>query len=531
MTLTDYLLNPPQEAHYLLLGNPVTHSVSPQIHQPSLHEVGLPGLYFAVQVLPEEMVRIPELISNRSLLGVNITIPYKEKIASYVSEMEPEAVESGAINTLYRKGDRWIGTNTDIHGVLEALSIWKNELEDRQVILFGSGGAAKAAILALRRLKLKKILVVTRDLSKKEAFSAFEDVDLISYEDWESYAPATTLFVNSTPLGLWPHSGGSPISKSQAALLTGKLCFDMVYRPLKTLFLQRAESVGAQTIDGLTMLLHQANTAFHYWTGHTFSIEKRRKELIPNVDPTPDFQSFEFSSSIKAIFTHRNPSLIQDEGVLGLDYGVKTQSSQNAKEYAWNLLQNQVSWTVHRAWLEQVHSGEVRITNTSGLIGQADGLVTTKKGLALTIQVADCIPVLFADGKHQIIGAAHAGWRGVVAGIVPNTIKAMIQLGAYPEHIQVWIGPGISLRHFEVGEEVASQFSSERVDRSREKPHVDLQAVVRDQLESEGILSSQIQTAQGCSFGDSLLFHSYRRDKEQSGRMVAMISLTEPVCE
>lgn len=525
MTLSTYLEHPPQAVHYVLLGNPVSHSVSPDIHNASLDELHLPGSYFAVQVLPEEVGRLQDLLSTPSLQGVNVTIPYKETIMSFVDDIDIEAREIGAVNTLYKQGDQWIGTNTDILGIISSLEDWREQITGKKAMIFGSGGASKAAILALNRLGVDRVYLVTRDSSKNERFSVFSNVVVITYAQWSAVAEECFLFVNATPLGMWPACGDSPLSKDEARLLANKLCFDMVYRPLKTLFLQRAEVAGATCVDGLSMLLHQANASFQKWTSRSFSVEKRREELLGKVNPALETLNLQMGSFVTGVFTLRNPHLLKSDHFCGLDFGLRTKTSDNVKEFSWNTLQGQTPWISERAWLQQVHGGEVVTVNSAGFAGEGDALVTRTSDLALTIQVADCIPVLFADEKHQVIGAAHAGWRGVVAQIVPHTMEAMMQLGALADSIQVWIGPGISVRHFEVGEEVAAQFSSERVDRSYPKPHVDLAAVVRDQLLGAGIQPEHIQQAEGCTFADSDLFHSFRRDKDESGRMVAMIAL------
>lgn len=525
MTLSTYLEHPPQAVHYVLLGNPVSHSVSPDIHNASLNEAQLPGSYIAVQVLPEEVERLHDLLSNPSLQGVNVTIPYKETIISFVDDIDSDAREIGAVNTLYRQGDQWIGTNTDILGIISSLEKWREQITGSTAMIFGTGGASKGAILALKRLGVDRVFLVTRDSSKKERFSVFSNVNVITYAQWPDAAEECFLFVNATPLGMWPACAESPISKEEAYLLADKLCFDMVYRPLKTLFLQRAEVAGATCVDGLLMLLHQANASFLKWTSHSFSIEKRREEFFEKVNPVLETLNLQMGSSVSAVFTLRNPHLLKSGDFCGLDYGLRTNTNDSVKEFSWNTLHGQYPWISERAWLQQVHGGNVVTVNSAGFAGEGDALVTRTSDLALTIQVADCIPVLFADEKHHVIGAAHAGWRGVVAQIVPHTLDAMMQMGAVADSIQVWIGPGISVRHFEVGEEVAVQFSSERVDHSKPKPHVDLAAVVRDQLLDAGIQPEHIQQSDGCTFADSDLFHSFRRDKEDSGRMVAMIAL------
>ena len=175
------------------------------------------------------------------------------------------------------------------------------------------------------------------------------------------------------------------------------------------------------------------------------------------------------------------------------------------------------------AWLRQVHGAGVIQVDTEGLAGSADGLVTTRSGLALLVAVADCGPVLLWDSTNEVIAAAHAGWRGAVAGIVEATIEAMCGAGAGREQIRAWIGPCIGVEAFEVGEEVASQFPDQCVDRSRAKPHVDLSLAIRGRLLEAGLGGDRIRTAAQCTFGMADRYWSYRRDGGICGRQFAWI--------
>jgi polyphenol oxidase len=172
--------------------------------------------------------------------------------------------------------------------------------------------------------------------------------------------------------------------------------------------------------------------------------------------------------------------------------------------------------------LKQVHGRDVCFAKLGAQEG--DALVTNQKNLVLAVSVADCYPILFYDATQQIIGAAHAGWRGTVGKIAANTIYEMAQLGAKPENIQVAIGQGISQKNFEVGNEVIKQFEAagfpnacwyeNRIDLIKCNTHVLLQ---------NNILENNIWAMNRCTFEDD--FFSYRRDKGVTGRMWAVISL------
>jgi polyphenol oxidase len=157
---------------------------------------------------------------------------------------------------------------------------------------------------------------------------------------------------------------------------------------------------------------------------------------------------------------------------------------------------------------------------------KADALITDDPTRILAIRVADCAPVLLSSADGRFVAAAHAGWRGVISGIIPNTVRAMQALGA--NQVSAAIGPCISVDHFEVGPDVAAEF--EHVfgqgtptirPRSGARPTVDLKLAIRLQLESEGITT--IDSLPHCTVRDSDLFFSHRRDNGKTGRMIGII--------
>lgn len=176
---------------------------------------------------------------------------------------------------------------------------------------------------------------------------------------------------------------------------------------------------------------------------------------------------------------------------------------------------------VEPAWLEQIHSAEVAVAAAPGCAGRGDGLVTRRRDLALCVVTADCVPVLFAGTDE--VGAAHAGWRGLVAGVLGATLERMTTPAA---EVVAWIGPAIGPCCYEVGEEVAAQVaaaSAPRVVRPGPagKPHLDLPAAAAAQLAAAGVVD--VRRVEACTRCDAERWWSYRRDGGAAGRNVAMI--------
>ncbi|MEX0593708.1 MAG: peptidoglycan editing factor PgeF [Balneolaceae bacterium] len=178
------------------------------------------------------------------------------------------------------------------------------------------------------------------------------------------------------------------------------------------------------------------------------------------------------------------------------------------------------------AWATQVHSTRVMQVNHGGRFEETDALVSDVPGVTLAIQVADCAAVLLADPISGIVGAAHAGWRGAVEGVVPSVLAKMVERGAKPEHISAWVSPCIGSSRFEVGPEVADRFPvSLKRPGAGDRWYVDLKGLVRRQLLNEGLFETNLDIHPGCTVRDANSWYSWRRERTLSGRMMALIGL------
>jgi len=179
------------------------------------------------------------------------------------------------------------------------------------------------------------------------------------------------------------------------------------------------------------------------------------------------------------------------------------------------------------ASVDQCHGAEVATVDQIG--ASADALVSNLPEWLLTIRIADCVPILIASRDGSVVAAVHAGWRGLVSGVIGNAIAEMrSQFAALPEHLYAAVGPSIGLDAFEVGEEVAQAFEAvqlhDAIERyGYEKPHVDLKQAAGLQLEKAGISLNQIDICEQCTFEQPQWFFSHRRDKGKTGRMAAVI--------
>ena len=179
-------------------------------------------------------------------------------------------------------------------------------------------------------------------------------------------------------------------------------------------------------------------------------------------------------------------------------------------------------WLSPAATLKQIHSSTVWAVTKTGVAGEGDALVTAEPGLALTIRTADCYPILLADPKRRAVAAIHAGWRGTAARVAPATVEKMRHLfGTNPVDIVAAIGPGIGACCYEVGPEVVRRFDAAFV----QQGHLDLSAANRQQLLESGVEPRNVSASDFCTFCQAQDFYSYRREKEQGGRMTSFIQI------
>jgi len=267
-----------QLSHYLLIGNPVMHSLSPAMHNLALKHNKIGGEYISVSVSSRDVNMVLAHCTNDSFLGANITIPHKELFLDMVDELTDEAKEIGAINTLVKQDGKLIGHNTDAYGFIKPIENYIDTLHGERVIIFGSGGATKAIVFALQDLGVEQIVLVSRRPEMYES-NGSENIIRCSYDNWIAYADDAAMIVNATPLGMTPNTESSPVPDQDIEILNEKICYDIVYNPRQTKFLKQAIQADGTPIGGLDMLIYQGAKSFNLWTGFEFPIEKIRTKL------------------------------------------------------------------------------------------------------------------------------------------------------------------------------------------------------------------------------------------------------------
>lgn len=230
---------------YGLLGEHLGHSFSPFLH----HALGDEA--YRLYELPVQ--ELEAFVKQENIGGLNVTIPYKETVLPLADELSPAVEAIGAANTLYRRDGRLIAENTDVLGFLYLLDANRIDVDGKKVLVFGSGGASKAVLEALRRKGAGEVLVVSRRGG---------DAPLISYDELPDHTDADVV-VNTTPVGMYPDNLASVTDLSRFDYLSGVV--DIVYNPLRTGLLLQAEALGIPHANGLGMLVAQAVRAHEFF--------------------------------------------------------------------------------------------------------------------------------------------------------------------------------------------------------------------------------------------------------------------------
>jgi len=272
-----------------LIGYPIKQSFSPFIHNVAAELTGTKIIYMPFEVHSSNLKNAVRGMVALGLKGFNVTVPHKVKVVDYVNKLSEEAAVIGSVNTVVNELGKLIGYNTDVNGILDSLTPYKSQISGNEVCVIGAGGSARAVIYTLiRNFKPQKIYLVNRTEQHAEALkqhfkSKMKFDGIVTKElqqpDLINVLSNCSLIVNSTPVGMYPTIDDSVLSTADV-FVKDQIVFDLVYNPVKTKFLQLADSKNAVTINGLNMLVQQAAKSFNLWTGNEFPTEKVYKSLL-----------------------------------------------------------------------------------------------------------------------------------------------------------------------------------------------------------------------------------------------------------
>ncbi|SDC80666.1 shikimate dehydrogenase [Melghirimyces thermohalophilus] len=265
-----------------LIGHPVSHSKSPEMINAAYQKQGLPYIYLAYDVAPEDLKQAVEGMRALGFRGWNVTVPHKVTVMDHLDEVEESARLIGAVNTVMVEEGRLIGINTDGAGYLRSL-VTETGIDpaEQQVVLIGAGGAARAVGYALARAGVQRITVVNRTETRAQELAArlktWTETEGVGLDQAGEKLQGASLLVQTTSVGMYPDTEACPVDPT--FLHEGLLVSDLIYHPRDTRLMREARTRGARVHGGLGMLLHQGALAYRRWTGQEAPTETMREIL------------------------------------------------------------------------------------------------------------------------------------------------------------------------------------------------------------------------------------------------------------
>ncbi|MDE2383638.1 MAG: shikimate dehydrogenase [Alphaproteobacteria bacterium] len=273
-----------------VIGFPISHSRSPLIHNYWLKRLGIAGLYEKREVRPEQLAHFLSHLREEGYEGCNVTIPHKEAALRLIPNLDAVVRKTGSLNTVYFDGGKLSATSTDGEGFYQNLlsAYPRFDAKAQKAIILGAGGSARAIIERLLRAGMAEIAIVNRTVARAEELAGLfgPAVRSVDPDHFDSESKTATLLVNTTSQGM---AGQPGPDVELSSLPSSAIVADIVYVPLKTELLRRAEARGLATLGGLGMLLHQAVVGFEKWFGQKPAVTEELYRLVAR-DVDPEFR-------------------------------------------------------------------------------------------------------------------------------------------------------------------------------------------------------------------------------------------------
>lgn len=264
---------------YGVIGNPIGHSMSPAMHNGAFRALDMDCYYNGFQVKGEDLEATIAGMRVLQIKGFNVTTPHKVAVMAYLDEIDDVAKQIGAVNTVVNCNGKLIGYNTDGYGYIQSLEEEMNlTVEGKRVLLLGAGGACRAIYFSLLTKGVAQVDIANRTIEKAQDIVGNHPINRVyGLEAVTAQLSNYDVIIHTTTVGMYPHVDQTPLSL--IGIKKGAIVSDIIYNPLKTMFLQEAEQLGARIHNGLGMFVYQGALAFEKWTG-TFPPTDRMKKIV-----------------------------------------------------------------------------------------------------------------------------------------------------------------------------------------------------------------------------------------------------------
>jgi shikimate dehydrogenase len=244
---------------YLVIGNPIEHSLSPKIHNHWIRQNNIDAIYEMKKINESDLKEIISEIKNGKLQGLNVTVPFKKSVIPFLDELSDSAKKTQSVNTIYKKQNKVIGDNTDIEGFEISFKKIDYIVKNKKVLILGAGGVVSSIILALKKLGASEIILSNRTKERAENIKKiYPDLKIVEWGE----TPSFDIIINATSLGLKKED---KIELNLNKDREKKLFYDVIYNPSMTHFLLEGKKLGNKTQNGKMMFLYQAQLAFKIW--------------------------------------------------------------------------------------------------------------------------------------------------------------------------------------------------------------------------------------------------------------------------
>ncbi|MDC0454519.1 shikimate dehydrogenase [Candidatus Pelagibacter sp.] len=244
---------------YLVIGNPIEHSLSPNLHNYWIKKNSINAIYEKQKLNENELKSLILNIKKKKLHGINVTVPFKKKIIPFLDTLSLEAEKTQSVNTIYLENNKIIGHNTDINGFELSIKKLKYNIFDKRVLILGAGGVVPSIIFALNKMKVSEIKISNRTKNKAEKLKdIFKNLKVFDWGD----IPKFDMIINATSVGL---NKDDKINLNFSKVGHNKFFYDVIYNPSETNFLKIGKKLGNKTENGKLMFIYQAFAAFKIW--------------------------------------------------------------------------------------------------------------------------------------------------------------------------------------------------------------------------------------------------------------------------
>tara|TARA_Y100000996_G_scaffold403430_1_gene376378 strand:- start:926 stop:1720 length:795 start_codon:yes stop_codon:yes gene_type:complete len=260
---------------YTVIGNPIKHSLSPDLHNHWLKENNIDAIYDKIKLEKIEIKDFINKIKEQKINGCNVTVPFKKTVIPFLDKLSNEAAQTQSVNTITFENGLVVGHNTDIFGFQKAIEISNYIIKNKKIFILGAGGVVPSIIFALNKMDVSKIIISNRTRKKAEILkNQFKNIEII---EWNS-SPEYDVIINATSLGL----NNETINLDLTNHKNGKLFYDVIYNPSETNFLKEGKKFGNQVENGKLMFVYQAFESFRLWHKVKPNITKDTLKLIEN---------------------------------------------------------------------------------------------------------------------------------------------------------------------------------------------------------------------------------------------------------